>query len=249
MVLNQRIKNYWEGEAEAYNRGIEDELKSKQAEIWTALVLENSPEKEKLDILDIGTGPGFFPIILTKAGHNVTGIDITESMISVAKENLIGIDVKATLLTMDCQELSFTDNSFDLVVCRNLTWTLADPVKAYKEWYRVLRPGGRLLVFDASWYRHLYDEKLMAAYQEKEAEIKVKFGRPVHQHKDQAEGDALGKKLFMTDKTRPEWDLAQFLETGFTKVFADLRSVRKAGGELDQMMAEIHRPFLVGGEK
>jgi len=71
----------------------------------------------------------------------------------------------------------------------------------------------------------------------------------VHQHKDQAEGDALSKKLFMSDKKRPEWDLAQLLETGFIKVFADLSSVKETGGEREQMMAEIHRPFLIGGEK
>ena len=41
----------------------------------------------KMNILDVGTGPGFFAIILTLAGHNVVGIDITEEMIQRAKVN------------------------------------------------------------------------------------------------------------------------------------------------------------------
>lgn len=249
MELNSRIKNYWEGEAEVYSSAIEDELKGREAEIWTDLVLEKAPEKEKLDILDIGTGPGFFPIILTKAGHSVTGIDITENMISFAEQNLEKEGVKAKVMTMDCQNLSFADNSFDLLVCRNLTWTLDNPVRAYSEWYRVLRPGGRLLIFDANWYRHLFDEKLAAEYQRKEEEIQAKYGRPVHQHKDQDEGDALSKKLFMSDKKRPEWDLEQLLEAGFVKVFADMSTVKKTGGERERIMAEIHRPFMIGAEK
>lgn len=249
MELNNRIKKYWEGEAQGYSNLIKTELEGRPAGIWTDLVKRHGPGKEKLDILDIGTGPGFFPIILSKEGHKVTGVDIAESMVAAAAENLQNAGVKATLLTMDCQDLSFEDNSFDLVVCRNLTWTLSDPVKAYGQWYRVLRPGGRLLVFDASWYRHLYDEGLMAEYQRVEAEIKIKFGRPVHQHKDQVEGDALGRKLFMSDKKRPEWDLAQLFETGFKKVFADLSSVRETLEGLEEMMFELHRPFLVGGEK
>ncbi|HEY3423482.1 MAG TPA: class I SAM-dependent methyltransferase [Negativicutes bacterium] len=152
MELNERIKKYWEGEATLYSRSIEEELKGFQRTAWKELVLGNAPRREWLEILDIGTGPGFFPIILTEAGHHVTGIDITENMIKCARENVKQAEVEATLLQMDCQALSFADNSFDLAICCNLTWTLNDPVTAYKEWFRVLRPGGRLLVFDDKLY-------------------------------------------------------------------------------------------------
>ena len=47
---------------------------------------------------------------------------------------------------MDSHQLSFDDNTFDLLINRNVTWTLYDPEQAYKEWYRVLKPGGRLLI-------------------------------------------------------------------------------------------------------
>lgn len=58
---------------------------------------------------------------------------------------------------MDAQNLTFHDNMFDVIVSRNLTWNLDSPAKAYREWYRVLKPGSILLNFDANWYAYLYD--------------------------------------------------------------------------------------------
>mgnify|MGYP000482475991 FL=1 len=47
--------------------------------------------------------------------------------------------------------LEYEDESFDVVITRNLTWTLPDVDKAYKEWHRVLRKGGVLLNYDANY--------------------------------------------------------------------------------------------------
>ena len=51
---------------------------------------------------------------------------------------------------MDAQKLDFEDNTFDVVISRNLTWNLEHPDVAYREWVRVLKVGGRLLNFDAT---------------------------------------------------------------------------------------------------
>lgn len=249
MNLNTRIKNYWEGEAQGYSEAIEDELKGFERKVWSDLVLEYAPSKDRLDVLDIGTGPGFFSIILSQSGHNVTGIDLTDNMIAFARLNLAHEGANAKLMTMDCQELKFSDDCFDLLVCRNLTWTLDDPAKAYKEWHRVLRPGGRILVFDACWYLHLFNEKMKTAYEKKEKEVFMKYGHPMHQHKDQVEGDALGRKLFMSDKVRPQWDMDLMLKIGFSKVFADTSVGRRTLNEQQQDINSMHPPFLVGGEK
>ena len=158
-MQNDKIKEYWEGEAGIYSEGIKAELKSETAENWKNLILEYAPEKEHLEVLDVGCGPGFFEITLGKEGHHVTGIDITENMIHEAKENVKAAGLSADLMTMDCHNLNFPDETFDMVICRNITWTLDDPQKAYREWLRVLKKGGRLLVSDACWYLHLYDEE------------------------------------------------------------------------------------------
>lgn len=252
MILEDRIKNYWEGEAQTYSEGIQEELQNDLRQIWKKIILGNAPAavtNRKLKILDIGTGPGFFPIILGEEGHDVTGIDLTENMVECAARNAERENVTVNLMTMDCHDMAFADESFDLILCRNLTWTLDHPEKAYQEWYRVLRPGGRMLIFDACWYLHLYDEERNLAYQKKEEEILQKYGRRIHEHKDQAEGDALSKKLFMSDKVRPQWDLNIMLQLGMSKVFADLKVSRLTMDERDLELCDFHRPFMVAGEK
>ncbi len=65
---------------------------------------------------------------------------------------------------MNAESLKFANESFDAVISRNLTWNLPHPDKAYREWLRVLKPGGLLLNFDANWYAYLFDEIAQAAY-------------------------------------------------------------------------------------
>jgi len=248
-MLNEEIKEYWEGEAAVYSRGIQEELGSKLRQAWKELILTYAPQKKALKILDAGCGPGFFPIILGEEGHEVTGIDITENMILEAKENVKANRQKAELFTMDCQKLEFPDNTFDLVISRNITWTLGNPQKAYQEWMRVLKPGGRILISDACWYLWLYDEELGRKYRENEARIKEKYGRGIHAHTNPEKGEALRKQLFMSDKVRPLWDLEYLMSLGFRKVFAEPDITELVW---DEMGKELNWPtpqFLVGAEK
>ena len=53
--------------------------------------------------------------------------------------------------THDAEDLPFKDNTFDVIVSRNLLWTLPDPEKALTEWRRVLKPTGTLIVSDGMW--------------------------------------------------------------------------------------------------
>jgi ubiquinone/menaquinone biosynthesis C-methylase UbiE len=77
----------------------------------------------------------------------VTGLDFSETMHSIAKAKLVGKTWKPLLC--DAENLAtVADNSFDFATTRHLAWTLTDPLAAYAEWYRVLKPGGRLLVND-----------------------------------------------------------------------------------------------------
>ncbi len=125
-----KIKDFWEGEAQIYDEAIKEELKGKFAPQWKKLILDNSPKTDRLKVLDIGTGPEFFPVLLAQEGHDVTGIDVTENMIKWAKHNAENCGVEATLLTMDTHKLDFEDNSFDVIVNRNVTWTLENPKDA-----------------------------------------------------------------------------------------------------------------------
>ena len=103
------------------------------------------PRGRTLRVLDVGTGTGFFACLLAAEGHEATGIDLTPDMIAHAGHMaaVLGQDVR--FLLMDAEEPDFEDESFDVLVTRNLTWTLPHIEKAYREWFRILKPGGVLL--------------------------------------------------------------------------------------------------------
>ena len=168
--LLEQIKSYWSTRTEGYSEVNKKELEGMQRKAWLEVLQEHFPQKDKreIKILDIGTGPGFFTIILAEAGYQVTAVDYTEGMIQKAKENVQkeagNLIERICFQRMDAQNLTFENESFDVVISRNLTWNLEEPEKAYREWIRVLKLGGVMMNFDANWYAYLYDEEKRQGY-------------------------------------------------------------------------------------
>lgn len=152
---------FWNTSAESYSEGVRKELKDHAiSDKWVRKILENAPDREKLRILDIGTGPGFFTINFARLGYDVHGIDISPEMVNVAKRNAADAGVQCDFRVMNANTLDFPDGSFDLVINRNVSWTLPDMFECYREWKRVLAPGGRIVVFDSNHYiNHTDPEK------------------------------------------------------------------------------------------
>ena len=130
-LLNQ-IEEYWSTRVEGYSEVNEKEINGTQKENWLRVLEERFPDKAKADlkILDVGTGPGFFPRILSEAGYYVTAVDYTEDMLEKAKENTKEYQSQIEFYRMDAQNLEFENNQFDVVISRNLTWNLENPVQA-----------------------------------------------------------------------------------------------------------------------
>ncbi len=163
-------KDYWSHRAPGYSEYNNTELNSVKREVWRNVLDERisahfaGKEKSSLRVLEVGTGPGFFAIILTEADYRVTAIDLTPKMLDEARKNAASLAERIEFIEMNAEHLLFADESFDVIVTRNLTWNLPHPEKAYSEWHRVLRKGGLLLNFDANWYNYLFDEKAKVAY-------------------------------------------------------------------------------------
>jgi len=249
MKLQHELEKYWNGEAELYSGGIQKELKGFEKQAWQDLILEYAPKKKTLDVLDIGCGPGFFSIIMSSAGHRVTGIDCTENMLAEARVNAEQEGVTPHFRKMDSHELEFAAESFDLIVCRNLTWTLNDPKTAYGQWKKVLRPGGRLLIFDANWNRHLVDEDMRRLYEEDRTTYVARgWGEPPR-HVDWEESDRLSLELPLTREVRPEWDERVLNEHGFTSVFSRENLNERVLDEQQQVLSRSTPMFMVCAEK
>lgn len=160
-TLTGTIEQYWTRRASSYTEVVKKNLADGWDSKWADELIKNFPKTEgrSLKVLDIGTGPGFYAIILASRGYDVTAVDLSEGMLEQAKANAGELAEKIRFLKMDAQTLEFPDNEFDVIVTRNLTWNLPDPVKAYGEWRRVLRDGGVMLNIDSNWYAYLFDEE------------------------------------------------------------------------------------------
>ncbi len=92
-----------------------------------------------------GTGLNFvhFP-----AGKEIVAIDISASMLEAARARAAGYDGSLSLEEGDLRQLPFADESFDTAATASTLCSVADPVKGLKELYRVLKPGGSLLMFE-----------------------------------------------------------------------------------------------------
>ena len=127
-----RTRKAWDAAAKEYRKIVESQLSSSDKDEWMRMVYENAPKKEKLRVLDIGTGPGFFSIAMSLDGHDVTGVDLSEGMLEVARMNAEEFGAKCDFLQMNADRLYFESNTFDLILSRNVTWTIPDMEECYR---------------------------------------------------------------------------------------------------------------------
>ena len=95
-------------------------------------------------LLDVGTGTGFLSILAAETGLITTGADWSETMLSQAREKAAQNNLSINFIQGAIESLPLEDHSFDIITARHVIWTLTDPLEAFKEWRRLLKPGGVL---------------------------------------------------------------------------------------------------------
>jgi arsenite methyltransferase len=101
-------------------------------------------------VLDMGVGPGFLAAeMATEVGADgmVAGIDVSESMLALARGRGARIDLR----TGSAADIPYPDASFDAAVSTQVLEYVADIPASLTELRRVVRPGGRLLILDTDW--------------------------------------------------------------------------------------------------
>ncbi|WP_413558934.1 bifunctional 2-polyprenyl-6-hydroxyphenol methylase/3-demethylubiquinol 3-O-methyltransferase UbiG [Bdellovibrio sp. HCB209] len=96
----------------------------------------------RAELLEVGSGAGFFANAASVAGHKVTGLDISRTSLKVAE--MMDQTHKVRYVEGDAYRLPFPKDSFDVVVAMDLFEHVSDPEKIISEMSRVLRPGGLL---------------------------------------------------------------------------------------------------------
>ena len=212
--IQQRMDNYWNDRAKTYGEQNRGQLKNQLRNRWKQLILKMAPKNRSLNILDIGTGPGFFAILMAEEGHQVTAIDMNGNMLIEAKKNAKGYETQIQFLQVG-ETLPFQDESFDLVISRDVTWTLPFPENTMKHWFSKVKSGGWMLYFDANWYAYLKDEQEYKAYKRYRQYVEANDGF-TYEKFDELE--KIAYELPMTYRKRPEWDFEFWSNEGITNI-------------------------------
>lgn len=217
-MLEQRIEKYWNNRAGSYSDLVKKEIVCQKKQAWELLLGKYAGEQQNLNVLDVGTGPGFFAILLTGIGYSVTGIDKCEEMLKQAKQNAVDAGKTIRFLKAEAHAVDLPDESLDLIVSRNVTWLLPNPLEAYQEWYRLLKPTGKVVVFDANWNLPLSDPALQRECDRYLQLAKEKGYQDKLSPQQREESEAIARKLPLTYEKRPLWDQQAFCQCGFQKV-------------------------------
>lgn len=233
---------YWNKRSKSYSEQNKEELNTELRQVWKGLFLKeisnhfHTSDFSALQAVDMGTGPGFFSILLEELGCRVTGVDASVEMLSEAQNNakeqgreeirFINALADATGLESD---------SVDIIVSRNLTWNLEHPKEAYKEWFRILKKGGMLCVFDANWYRHLFFEKEKVEYETDRRMVQKRGFRDFNSNPEYEKMDVIAKSLPLSNINRPKWDCKVLKEIGFLEVSTDENIWERVWNEEEQV--------------
>lgn len=147
-TTKEAVLNDYKGYQDVWKQGIEPFHRARIDPIFCEI-----PEGAK--VLDVGCNSGEFMLMCQTKGCDVTGVDVAPEIIEKAKAK--GLNV----LEADAENLPFPDATFDVLVCMEVLIHLHDPVKALKEFRRVLKPSGVLLgsAPHANLERHFWEEK------------------------------------------------------------------------------------------
>lgn len=212
--LKTEMQERWNTHADTYDSAHAHGVSSPaEQERWNKLFAG----KQGASLLDVGCGTGFVSLVAARAGLRVTGVDWSEGMMEKAKQKAAeeGLDIQFACSATE--NLPFAEERFQILTARNVMWTLTEPVSAFREWYRVLAPGGCV----------------MADYAPRKGAVEA------HHYRLEVE-----QQLPLNRDVAPEVVAAMLQEAGFAKVEIREHSYAHPDLESGEMMTHTNYLFI-----
>lgn len=147
--LREEIKAYWSSRAATFDSQPGHEIFSEgERAAWHRLIRRHLGDGEGRKALDLACGTAVVSHLLDDLDFQVTGLDWAEPMLELARSKARTRGRSIRFLMGDAENTMEPDASYDVITNRHLVWTLVDPLAAFRDWHRVLKPGGKLLIVD-----------------------------------------------------------------------------------------------------
>ena len=135
---------------------------------WRRTAIDSLLPFRPRHILDVATGTGDFAILSARrlSPQSITGVDISEGMMQIGRQKAEALHLDGTIRFRheDCEALSFADDTFDAVTVAYGVRNFEHLDQGLREMYRVLKPGGHLLIIELSSPRRFPMKQLFSVY-------------------------------------------------------------------------------------
>ncbi len=217
---------------------------------WEELLIKYLNEGGSKKAVDVGCGTGFIAFILAKMGWDVVAIDNNEAMIIEAKKRAddLGLKDKIKFAVANAWSTGLRNNLYDAVVSRHSSWLFLEPKRAYKEWFKLLRPGGCMLNLDANWLLPIWNNEAAEQFKSDEEKLIKLYGEFKDYYHD-TKAIAAFKTLPLVYKKRPQWDLEVLEEIGFCNIEIEILSQNKYWNDFLARRYSVMPTFAVKAEK
>ncbi len=156
-------------------------------------------------------------------------------------------------LTRDAEDTMEPDAGYDVIIARHLVWTLVDPEKAFREWFRILKPGGRLLIIDGDFVRKSWLERLAPVLDRLFG--KSKDGHSLLTEEQWQAHERIVERVHFCDGVRAVDVECRFKDAGFAdlRIDAELTDIQRARSmplfSRKRLVSKLQHRFAISGAR